>query len=258
MRFEVEGLGFSYDGKKTVFSGIDFDFNSGEIICILGPNGIGKTTLLACMAKLLEPTWGRVRLDGKDMKHMTHKEVARMISYVPQTIIPSFDYTVLNYVVTGLAPWLKTFEKPELEHYKKAEEALEDMEILHLKDKPYTQLSGGELQQVSIARALTQQSRIILMDEPTAHLDYGNQLKVLRIVKKLAKKGLTIVLTTHNPDQILLLEGKVAVFDKEANFFFGDWEDILSDSLLTSIYGTGMKIPYVEEVDRKVCVASKL
>lgn len=203
---QVRDLGFSYDGSRQIFKAISFDVNAGEIICLVGPNGIGKTTLLNCLAGLWAPLEGSVLLDGKNMAGMPARDIARMIGYVPQTLHPSFDYTVLEYVVTGNAPWLNIFEKPGPEHYQRAEEALEQMAISHLADKPYTRLSTGELQQVSIARAIAQKARLILMDEPTAHLDYGNQLKVLRLIKGLSAKGYAVVLTTHNPDQVLLLD----------------------------------------------------
>jgi len=205
---QVRDLGFSYDGSRQIFKAISFDVNAGEIICLVGPNGIGKTTLLNCLAGLWAPLEGSVLLDGKNMAGMPARDIARMIGYVPQTLHPSFDYTVLEYVVTGNAPWLNIFEKPGPEHYQRAEEALEQMAISHLADKPYTRLSTGELQQVSIARAIAQKARLILMDEPTAHLDYGNQLKVLRLIKGLSAKGYAVVLTTHNPDQVLLLDAK--------------------------------------------------
>ena len=164
MQLKVENLGFSYEGSQQVFDGINLEINSGEIVCLLGPNGIGKTTLLNCLVRLREPTQGKAMLDGEDMTRLSSREIARIIGYVPQTLRPSFDFTVLEYVVTGSAPWLSIFEKPGLVHYKRAEEALEQMGISHLAQKPYTRISTGELQQVSIARAIAQQSRLILMD----------------------------------------------------------------------------------------------
>jgi len=255
---QLEKVGFSYNGTRQIFSDISFEVKTGQIVCLLGPNGIGKTTLLTCMAKLREPNQGRILINGKDMTGLSTKDVARVIGYVPQTLMPSFDFTVLDYVVTGSAPWLGTFEKPKAEHYERAEQALIQMEIDHLRDKPYTRISTGELQQVSIARAIAQQSRLILMDEPTAHLDHGNQIKVLRIVKNLAAEGYGIVLTTHNPDQVLLLEAMVAVIDRQARFHFGEWQGILTEKLLSDLYGVEMRLIEVEGIQRKLCVAPRL
>ena len=258
LQMHLQEVGFSYNGIRQIFNDISFEVKAGEIVCLLGPNGIGKTTLLNCMAKLREPNKGRILLNGENMAGLTSKDIARVIGYVPQTLQPSFDFTVLDYVVTGSAPWLGTFEKPNSEHYERAEHALIQMEIGHLRDKAYTRISTGELQQVSIARAIAQQSRLILMDEPTAHLDHGNQIKVLRIVKELAAEGYGIVLTTHNPDQVLLLEAKVAVIDRQASFHFGYWQDILTEKLLSDLYGVEMRLIEVEGIERKLCVAPKL
>ena len=255
---QVKELGFSYDGSRQIFKDISFEVVAGEIVCLLGPNGIGKTTLLNCLARLREPLQGSVLLNGEDMADLPAREIAQVIGYVPQTLRPSFDYTVLEYVVTGNAPWLATFEKPGPDHYQRAEEALEQMAISHLAQKAYTRISTGELQQVSIARAITQQARLILMDEPTAHLDYGNQLKVLRLIKDLSAKGYAVVLTTHNPDQVLLLDAKTAVIDHESKFHFGPWQEILTEQLLSAMYGVHLSLIKVEGIDRMVSVAPGL
>ncbi len=255
---QVKDLGFSYDGSRQIFKDISFEVHAGEIVCLLGPNGIGKTTLLNCLARLREPLQGSVLLNGEDMANLPARDIARIIGYVPQTLLPSFDYTVLEYVVTGNAPWMGTFEKPGPEHYQRAEAALEQMAISHLAHKPYTRISTGELQQVSIARAIAQKARLILMDEPTAHLDYGNQLKVLRLIKDLSAKGYAVVLTTHNPDQVLLLDAKTAVIDHKSIFHFGAWQDILTEELITAMYGVPLRLIKVEGIDRMVSVAPGL
>lgn len=149
------------------------------------------------MMNLATPNQGEILIDGKDMKTMSPKDVASNLASVPQFIIPAFAYEVLSYVVTGCAPKIGTFEKPKKKLYEIAQQALEQMELLHLSEKYYTEISAGERQQVSIARALAQRPKVILMDEPTAHLDYGNQIKVLRIIKKLAREGYAAVITTH-------------------------------------------------------------
>ncbi|MFA5528754.1 MAG: ABC transporter ATP-binding protein [Peptostreptococcales bacterium] len=258
MKIDISKLSYSYNGKKDVFRNVSFSMHAGEIISIIGPNGIGKTTLLNCIMKLITPTSGEIWIEGKDMMSMSYQEVAQAISFVPQSIIPSFDYSVLEYVVTGCAPRLGVFERPKEKHYALAKDAIEQMEITHLIHKPYTKLSGGELQLVSIARAITQQAKIILMDEPTSHLDYGNQIKVLRLIKKMVNKGYGIILTTHNPDHALLLQGKVAAFDRNGDFHFGECNQILNEDLLHLIYGIPLHLLRDEEVNRVVCVAPNL
>ncbi len=257
-KIEISGLSYAYSGFGELFNDVSFTIKTGEIICILGPNGIGKTTLLNCIANLIVPTKGKILINGKDMNKIPPRDIAKTIGYVPQTVMPSFDYEVLEYVVTGCAPRLGTFERPKEEHYTIARDAIEQMKISHLSHKAYTKISGGERQQVSIARAISQQPRIILMDEPTSHLDCGNQVKVLKIIKKMAQEGYGVVFTTHNPDQALLLKTKIAAFDKDGNFSFGTYREVLSESFLRSMYGIDLHLYNIDEIGRSVCIAPVL
>lgn len=258
MEIKVKNLSYAYKGHDPLFTDISFNIKAGQIICILGPNGIGKTTLLNCIANLLLPSKGNIYIDGMDMNKMSTQDIAKIISYVPQSIVPSFDYRVLDYIVTGCAPWLGTFERPGEEHYSLAKKMIGKMGISHIENKAYTKISGGERQQVSIARALTQQAKVILMDEPTAHLDYGNQINVLKTIKKMAQDGYAVVFTSHNPDQALLLKDKVAAFNSKGEFYFGDYKDVVNENFLHSIYGVDLHLAYIEEIGRNVCISPGL
>lgn len=255
---EARGAGFAYTPGKPVFRDISLTVAPGETVSILGPNGAGKTTLLNCLANLRPLSWGGIYINGTDIGKMSPKEVARNVGYVPQMILPSFDFAVLDYVVTGCAPRMGTFEKPKKEHYEIAMEAIRDMGIEYLAEKSYMHISGGERQQVAIARVLAQKPSFILMDEPTAHLDYGNQIKVLMTIKRLAAQGFGVLLTTHNPDFGLLLEGKIAVLDREGALTFGSGADILSEEALSALYRMPLKLIYEKQVQRKVCIAPRL
>lgn len=257
-KIEISELSYAYSGFKELFNNISFTIKTGEIICILGPNGIGKTTLLNCIANLITPTKGKILVNGRNMNKMLPQDIAKTIGYVPQTIVPSFDYEVLEYVVTGCAPRLGTFERPKDEHYSIAWDAMNQMKISHLSHKAYTKISGGERQQVSIARAISQRPKIILMDEPTAHLDCGNQIKVLKIIKEMARKGYGVVFTTHNPDQALLLKTKIAAFDKNGSFSFGTYREVLNEGFLRSMYGIDLHLYNIDEIGRSVCIAPAL
>lgn len=258
MIIDVKNISFAYDGAPLLFDNISFSVGRGQIVCILGPNGIGKTTLLNCLVNLAAPTKGRILIDGKDKEKMSPREVAMNIGFVPQFITPSFAYEVLDYVVTGCAPKIGTFQKPKQEHYETARKSLSQMEISHLAQKYYNQISGGERQQVSIARALAQHPKAILMDEPTAHLDYGNQIKVLRIIKGLAAEGYGAVITTHNPDHALLLGGDVAVIQPGGKFIFGSCRDVIREDFLSSLYGVELRLCHLAEIGRDICVAPTL
>jgi iron complex transport system ATP-binding protein len=258
MVIEIKNISFSYDGKTTIFRNISFSVNQGQIISILGPNGAGKTTLLNCLANLLSPTEGQILLEGKNINKLSPKDVATKVAFVPQFIIPSFAYEVLSYVVTGCAPRMGIFEKPKREHYQVAETALQQMKISHLSIKSITQISGGERQQVSIARAIAQRPKVILMDEPTAHLDYGNQIKVLKIVKDLAARGFAAVITTHNPNHALLLGGDVAAITLDGKFIFGHSKDVITEDFLSSLYGIDLRLQHFADIGRKVCIAPSI
>jgi len=258
MIIEVKNMSFAYEGAPLLFDNISFSVGRGQIVCVLGPNGTGKTTLLNCLANLSIPTKGRILIDRKDTEKMSPQEVAMNIGFVPQFITPSFSYEVLDYVVTGCAPTIGTFQKPKPEHFEIAQESLKQMGILHLAHKYYNQISGGERQQVSIARALAQRPKVILMDEPTAHLDFGNQIKVLRIIKSLAAEGYGAVITTHNPDHALLLGGDVAVIHPSGEFIFGSCKDVIREDFLSSLYGVELHLCHLAEIERDICVAPSL
>lgn len=164
MKIQIENLSFSYAESAPLLKNIGFTLDSGRVISILGPNGAGKTTLLNCIAGLFKPVEGSILIEGRDMESLAHREIAKIIGYVPQIIVPTFSYSVLDYVVTGCAPHIGTFERPKQVHFDAAMAALEKMGITALKDKPYNEISGGERQQVSIARALAQKPSFILMD----------------------------------------------------------------------------------------------
>lgn len=255
---EVKNISFAYNSSSTILKDISFSVGPGQIISIIGPNGVGKTTLLNCMANLTTPTDGAILLEGEDIRRLEAKEIASKIAYVPQFIVPSFAYEVLSYVVTGCAPRLGTFEKPKKEHYEIARQALEQMNIAHLAGKYYTQISGGERQLVSIARALAQRPKVILMDEPTAHLDYGNQIKVLKIIKKLAAEGYAAVITTHNPDHALLLGGEVAALNFNGQFTFGSSKTVIREDFLKSLYGVDLRLHHIPSIGRNVCVSASI
>lgn len=258
MKIQIENLSFSYAESAPLLKNIGFTLDAGRVISILGPNGAGKTTLLNCIAGLFKPAGGSILIDGKNMERLSHREIAKIIGYVPQIIVPTFSYTVLDYVVTGCAPHIGTFERPKQIHFDEALAALDKMGITALKDKPYNEISGGERQQVSIARALAQKPAFILMDEPTSHLDYGNQIQVLKTIRSMASQGYGIALTTHNPDHALLLGDQLAVLERDGTFTFGDCGEVLTEPFLNHLYGIDLRLEEISSVGRRVCFAPKL
>lgn len=259
MIYEVENVTFSYPGgDRKVLDHACLRLDEGEILCILGPNGAGKTTLLGCMAGLLNPQSGTVRLCGRDIGQMKEKEIAKLAGYVPQIHTPAFDYKVLDVVLMGRAPKTGMFARPSAEDEEFCLRVLESMNLDHLAQKSYLDISGGERQQVMIARAIAQEPKVILFDEPTAHLDYGNQHRVLRRVRQMKEEGYSVVITTHNPDHALLLGDKAAIVDKKGHILQGRSEEILTEEALGRIYETHLRLLYVKELDRTICAVPGL
>jgi iron complex transport system ATP-binding protein len=214
---KVESLSFGYNGAR-VLTDLSFEIREGEIFTILGPNGSGKTTLLKCLEKVLIPSSGKISLYNRDLKTYPVKELSRVISSVPQLHRMTFPFTVLDFVLMGRNPYLDFFSLPTQADVQIAIEALKDVGIAHLKDSPYTNISGGELRLTLIARVLAQMTPVVILDEPTAFLDFKNEYIILNKIKELkAKKGLTIVMTLHDPNiamrfsdrVMMLLNGKI-------------------------------------------------
>ncbi len=254
MILDVKDLSYRYDRSRLIFHHVNFSLDKGEVLSILGTNGAGKSTLLNCIANLFKPYTGEVRLNGRPMASMSAREVARIVGYVPQIHTPAYAYTVREFVVMGRTPYIGAFASPSAQDYQIADQALERMGIAHLRHKAYTEISGGERQQVTIARVLAQQPLLILLDEPTAHLDYGNQYRVVQMVKQLAREGYALIMTTHNPDHAIILNGKVAILNREGVLGVGQAADTLNRETLSSLYGLEIKTVFDEDAQRNICV----
>lgn len=258
MILEVKDLSFGYQKDRVLFENVNFSVDKGEIFCILGSNGIGKSTLLNCVANLLTPRSGEIFLNGKSIKTLSLKSIAKTIGYVPQIHNAAYAYLVRDYVVMGRAPYLGTFAQPSAEDFELTDRILHELGIEKLADRPYTELSGGERQQVSIARAIVQQPDMIILDEPTNHLDYGNQLRMIKLIKKLSQKGYGIIITSHMPDHVLLLNGKVGILGENGRLKVGTTAEIMTKENLEKLYHVDIFMVHVEQVGRDVCVAGKL
>lgn len=255
---EVSHLSYSYDKKRTIFSDIHFRLHKGEIFVILGRNGAGKSTLLNCISSILSPASGEILVKGRRIQHYQERDLARIMAYVPQISLPTFSYTVQDYVVMGRAPHLGLLNVPGPEEYAIADRCLERMNIAFLSDKFYDCISGGERQQAQIARVLAQEAELVLLDEPANHLDYGNQLKIIKTIAQLAKEGLTVVLTSHMPDHAILLNGTVGMLDQEGHMLCGPVGEIITEERLRNLYQTDLHLVYIEQLQRTVCVAGRL
>lgn len=241
MILEIKNACCGYN-ENTIVKDISMEIQSGEITCLLGPNGVGKTTLFKSILGFLKLKNGEILLDGINISKWSRKNLALSIGYVPQAHTPPFPFNVLDVVVMGRTAHLGIFTSPSKADYEIAEKTLEDLKISYLKNKSYTNISGGERQLVLIARALSQQPQILIMDEPTSNLDFGNQIRVLREIKKLADKGLGVLMTSHFPDHAFLCCTKVALMQKNNRFIEGTVEQVMTEENLISAYGVNVKI----------------
>jgi iron complex transport system ATP-binding protein len=250
----IDNAAFRYGRDRYIFKDISFSLEKGQILSVIGPNGSGKSTLLNCLAGLLKLSDGEVRLEGKNIGSMKAREIAKIIGYVPQNHTPSYGYTVHDFVVMGRAPHIGIFAAPGDKEYEIAWQALESIGITHLAGRPYTEISGGERQQATISRVIAQQPNIIMMDEPTSSLDYGNQMLIVKLIRRLASEGYTVIMTTHTPDHAIMLNDTVALIDRSGNMRVGSTQDIMREDTLKEVYQTDLKLVYVEEAKRMACI----
>lgn len=237
MKLTVNDLSYSYTKDVPVLKGVSFTADKGEFLSVLGPNGAGKSTLFRCLLGGIDGYSGAIELDGREVRGLSRREMAARIAYIPQIHRPTFGYSVLDTALMGLTRELSPFRSPTAEQEKRAMEALEQMGVARLAARNFATLSGGEQQLVLIARALCQRSDILLMDEPTSSLDYGNQLRVLRCVKALARRGYTVILSTHDPQHALRFSRRVLALQGGRVAAEGDTRSVLTPDLIRQLYG---------------------
>ena len=251
----VSGLTCGY-GARPVLKDVSFSVGENTLLCVLGPNGVGKSTMFKCILRLLTKYEGSITLNGIDSKHLSPKELASMIAYIPQSHIPSFNYSVLDMVLMGTSAQGTFFASPKKKQREAAMSAIDMMGISHLCDRGYLHLSGGERQLVLIARAVAQQAKILIMDEPTSNLDYGNQIRVLNAVKNLTKNGYTVIQSTHNPDQAFLYADEVLALCRDAKNAYGKPKDLINEGMIQELYGVDVKLSSLYDDKIRVCIPS--
>ncbi|MBM7000077.1 ABC transporter ATP-binding protein [bacterium] len=239
-----------------VLRSVSFEYASPEVMCLLGGNGAGKSTLLQCITGGLACTRGSVRIDGRPVRDLSPRELARRVAYIAQTHVPSFSYRVIDVVTMGRTARMGYFANPGEEDVDVARRQLEYLGIERLADRPYTEISGGERQLVMIAAALAQEPEALLLDEPTAHLDFGNQFKFIQLVERLRERGMGVLMTTHVPDHALLLGCKTAILAAGRIVALGPADEVVTPAALREIYGIQVNIRDVEE--RRICIPGSL
>ena len=254
MLLSVENISFAYKQNQFIFENLSFELNEGEIITLLGPNGSGKSTLFDCLNGIKRLQAGQISILGKNLLDYKLKELSNIITLVSQHIHTAFDFNVFEYVLMGTAPRVPFMSSPSQKEELEALNALKTLGMLDFKERIFSELSGGERQQISIAKALAQNPKIILFDEPTSFLDVGNQQKVIALIKEMAKKGYAIIISTHNPDHAIQLGGRCAILHPTGSMTISK-ADELDQNLLEEIYNIPLRLLKIDEIGRVACIS---
>lgn len=241
MSVTVKGLSYSY-GAKPVIEDISFEAAEGELVAVLGPNGAGKSTLFKCILGILPEYRGEVLLSGTDARRLSARELAGRAAYIPQSRPQAFSYSALEMTLMGAFHATAPFSSPGNALERLAMDSLGRVGMGALASRSYATLSGGEQQLVLIARALTQGSRTLIMDEPTSSLDYGNRARIISIVRTLADEGYTALLSTHDPQQALWHSDRALVLNSGRVAAFGKPEDVITAQTIMELYRVPARI----------------
>jgi iron complex transport system ATP-binding protein len=238
---EAQGLEFAY-GDRVVLRDVGFSLARGELLGMLGPNGAGKSTLFRCILGLERRYSGEVLLEGENIRQISPRLMARTVAYVPQNHSPSFNYSVMDMVLMGTAAQGKEWASPNARQKQNALDALDRLGVADFGNRDFIHLSGGERQLVLIARALAQQATLLVMDEPTANLDYGNQIRVLLQVKALSRQGFSIIMSTHNPEHAFLFTDRVLALHNGVIVAAGPPAQVLTAGLIRTLYNVDVRL----------------
>lgn len=232
----VSNLSFAYD-QEMILNDLSFSAAGGELISILGPNGVGKSTLFRCILGLLNRYDGDILIANKNAKKIQAREMAKLVAYIPQSHVLTFNYSVLDMVLMGSANRISSIGRPKKQEKAEAKEALEKIGILDLEERGFNHLSGGEQQLVMLARAVMQNTPIWILDEPLANLDYGNQISILQQLKRLAADGYLILQSIHNPNQAYQFSDRIIGLSKGRIIADGHPKQIMNNALIKALYG---------------------
>jgi len=238
---KVESLAFGFPGR-TIGRDVSFSLSDGEVMCVLGPNGGGKTTLFRTVLGLLAKHSGSIALEGQSIETLSRSEIAKLIGYVPQGHSGYFAYTVRDFVLMGRTAHLGIFSSPSKKDFDVADRALASLGMAQLAERPITEVSGGERQLALVARALAQEPRLLVLDEPTANLDFGNQVRVLERIAALARTGISILFSSHDPDHAFLCAQRALLLAEGRALEIGAPREVIRADTLQRLYGVSVQV----------------
>lgn len=243
MILKVENGCFGYPKQDEILTDINIQLDEGHILSVLGPNGIGKTTLLKCMIGLMPWSRGCSLFMGNDIRNMSSKQIWNTISYIPQSHGFSFSYTGLEMVMLGRSSHLGLFQQPGKKEIELAEQMMERVGITRLADKDCNRMSGGELQMVLIAKALINEPKLIILDEPETGLDFHNQILVLNMVEKLAhEENISAIMNTHYPTNAMSIADEAFMMNHSGERFYGKTGDILNEQNISRSFDVNVVV----------------
>ena len=253
MSIEVKGLICGY-GKKTILNNVNFMVSPEDSLCLLGANGIGKTTIFKTLLGFIPPLAGEITVDGKDLNKMSHKERAIKMAYVPQAKSYSYKYTVSDMIMMGRSLHIPKFMSPSKKDHEAIEAVMEQMDLLAYRNAYYSELSGGEQQIILIARAIAQGSDYIIMDEPASNLDYSNQKKLLDTIKNLTKNNKGIMMASHTPEHAFVCCNKALLISRSRKYQFGSVNEIVTSENLSAAYGVEIEVVQLNSGKKTCCL----
>jgi iron complex transport system ATP-binding protein len=243
LSIRVDGLSFSFGQRgENCLQGVSLEVSESELCCLLGPNGAGKTTLIRCILGLLKPHAGSMSVAGQDTAALSARQLARLVAYVPQSITAVFPFTTLEMVLMGRTPHLGMTASPSRADRRICMATLERLGAGHLASRPFSQLSGGERQLTMLARALVQEAPVLVLDEPTAALDYGNEIRIFQLVTSLVAAGSTVLMTTHQPNHALMWADRAVLMSAGSVAASGGPSEVITGDRLSRLYNVPVRV----------------
>ncbi|APX72671.1 ABC transporter ATP-binding protein [Companilactobacillus allii] len=250
-RIITENLSFAYK-NKSIIGNVNLNVDPGQVLVILGPNGIGKSTLLNCLSGVLTKYNGKISVNEKDLSELTTKNLSHQVALVSQGVSIKSSLTLFDYLLLGRTSFHSIFEQPDEHDEKVVANVIEEIGLIDYRNISLQNMSGGQRQLAIIGRALAQEPDILIMDEPTSALDYKNQTVVLKLIRELSNKDISIIMSTHDPNQAQIIGDEVGLLIDNKTYLQGSTNEILNDKNLSKLYGTSILSTYNESVNRKI------